>query len=160
MDRTSTGSLARRGAFALERMRTAVRGRLATVVAGALLIVGLAGGAVALAAGAPAAPVGPLGLNPCSPVDQAAGQDVCDTEATPVAKSDQTLWSIRGGALYGEDGRLQLDSPAPFTVDFYAVRFNGGPLLGFAGGAQCKDPSTTFENLSSCDQPGGRVALE
>ena len=73
----------------------------------------------------------------------------CDTEYTPVAK-DSTAWADIGGAKFGET-RVPATSPTPFTVDLLANSFLNEDH-GFFTGAACKDSSTGFDQLDSCER--------
>jgi hypothetical protein len=73
----------------------------------------------------------------------------CDTEYTPVAK-DSTAWVDIGGAKFG-DKRVPAASPTPLTVDFFADSFLNEDH-GFFAGAACRDSSTGFDQLDSCER--------
>ncbi|MDX6663786.1 MAG: hypothetical protein QOG09_1888, partial [Solirubrobacterales bacterium] len=98
--------------------------------------------------------------NPCPAVNGASGQGSCDTEYTPIAnaKAGSDLFKQVGGALCESNGtspcsgtKLTKGSFTSITVDFYAVRFFD-QNNGFAGGAACKDPDTTFADLVDCER--------
>ncbi|MDX6652698.1 MAG: hypothetical protein QOJ38_1479, partial [Solirubrobacterales bacterium] len=128
-------------------------GRILAVVLSAALAVGLT--AVARADDpAPGVPSDPLSgpatsLDPCPTVNQNGGAGACDTEYTPQAKpSDQ--WKRVAGARFG-DHKVPADSATPITVDLYSVAFRNSKN-GLAGGAACKDESTVFDDLKSCER--------
>jgi hypothetical protein len=102
----------------------------------------------------PTSGVGPsaVNLNPCYAANDTAQAgldcDTADSDYTPTAKTNDSLFQQVGGARFGER-KAPPASFTPITVDFYAVRFFD-KNHGYAGGAACKDPNTSFDDLASC----------
>ncbi|MGH2957626.1 MAG: hypothetical protein ACRDL6_11605, partial [Solirubrobacterales bacterium] len=101
-------------------------------------------------------PEAPVPEDPCLDVNDEAGQDVCDTEYTPVAKDATTVgFELMGGASFESgNGSLAEGSPTPYTVDFFTNAFPPGvPEHGFFAGAQCVDhQSTEFGVVEECER--------
>ncbi|MGH2955736.1 MAG: hypothetical protein ACRDL6_01915, partial [Solirubrobacterales bacterium] len=87
--------------------------------------------------------------NTCA--EQLGGENDCDTEYTPVAKTTK-LWTRIGGAEYSQGGPPELPeggSPTPLAADLFAVSFRN-LFNGFFGGDRCEDRDADGDELASC----------
>jgi hypothetical protein len=77
-----------------------------------------------------------------------AGGGSADTDVTPVGKDPTGLWARVAGAPFGTT-RVPINSPTPYTLDLFTIRF-ATQSDGFAGGAACEDTGTAPDAVAAC----------
>jgi hypothetical protein len=77
-----------------------------------------------------------------------ANDGLADTDYTPNAKDAEGLWKRVAGAEF-DSTRVPADSPTPYTLDLFTVRFDG-QSDGLAAGGVCEDPNTAPDDVAAC----------